>query len=74
MIIFHSHHADRSGRIRYYMHGRANTLKQAVRSIKGYDSWQMNGRVFYGSCTYAILCEQNIDTYTAAVDRISTVL
>lgn len=44
VIIFHSHHADRSGRIRYHMHGRANTLKQAVRSIKGHDRWQMNGR------------------------------
>ena len=44
VIIFHSHHADRKGRIRYHMHGRANTLRQAVRSIRGHDQWQMNGR------------------------------
>jgi hypothetical protein len=44
VIIFHSHHADRIGRIRYHLHGRANTLRQAVRSIRGHDRWQMNGR------------------------------
>ena len=43
VIIFHSHHADRSGRVRYHLHGRANTLRQAVRSIRGHDKWQMNG-------------------------------
>ena len=44
VIIFHSHHADRTGRVRYHLHGRANTLRQAVRSIRGHDKWQMNGR------------------------------
>ena len=44
VIIFHSYHADRSGRVRYHLHGRANTLRQAVRSIRGHDRWQMNGR------------------------------
>ena len=44
VIIFHSHHADSSGKIRYHLHGRANTLRQAVRSIRGHDRWQMNGR------------------------------
>lgn len=44
VIIFHSHHADRTGRIRYHLHGRANTLRQAVRSIRGHDRWHMNGR------------------------------
>ncbi len=43
VIIFHSHHADRSERVRYHLHGRANTLRQA-RSIRGHDRWQMNGR------------------------------
>ena len=44
VIIFHSHQADRTGRVRYHLHGRANTLKQAVRSIRGHDRWQMAGR------------------------------
>lgn len=44
VIIFHSHHADSSGRVKYHLHGRANTLRQAVRSIRGHDRWQMNGR------------------------------
>lgn len=44
VIIFHSHHADRSGRVKYHLHGRANTLRQAVQSIRGHDRWQMNGR------------------------------
>lgn len=44
VIIFNSHHSDRSGRIRYHLHGKANTLRQAVRSIRGHDRWQMNGR------------------------------
>lgn len=35
VIIFHSHHADSSGRVKYHLHGRANTLQQAVRSIRG---------------------------------------
>ena len=44
VIIFHSHRADRTGRVRYHMHGRANTLKQAVTSIKGHDNWKINGQ------------------------------
>lgn len=44
VIIFHSHRAEKSGRVRYHLHGRANTLRQAVRSIRGHDLWQMNGR------------------------------
>ncbi|MBR5177715.1 MAG: hypothetical protein IKW90_02795 [Lachnospiraceae bacterium] len=44
VIIFHSHHADRTGRVRYHLHGKANTLRQAVKSIRGHDRWQMAGR------------------------------
>lgn len=44
VIVFHSHQADRTGRVRYHLHGRANTLRQAVRSIREHDRWQMNGR------------------------------
>lgn len=39
VIIFHSHRAEP-----FHMHGRTNTLRQAVRGIKRYDKWQMNGR------------------------------
>ena len=28
----------------YHQHGRSNTLRQAVRSIKRHDKWQMGGR------------------------------
>ncbi len=42
--LFHSHHADKTGRIGYHLHGRANTLRQAIRGIRGDDKWQMNGR------------------------------
>lgn len=38
--IFHKHRASHP----YHQHGRANTLRQAVRSIRGHDRWQMNGR------------------------------
>lgn len=41
-IIFHKHKASHP----YHQHGRANTLRQAVRSIKGHDKWQMNGRKY----------------------------
>ena len=40
VIIFHKHKASHP----YHQHGRANTLWQAVRSIRGHDKWQMNGR------------------------------
>lgn len=40
VIIFHKHRANHP----YHHHGRANTLRQAVRSIREHDKWQMNGR------------------------------
>ena len=40
VIIFHKHRASHP----YHQHGRANPLRQAVRSIQGHDRWQMNGR------------------------------
>ena len=39
-IIFHKHKFSHP----YHQHGRANTLRQAVKSIKSHDKWQMNGR------------------------------
>lgn len=39
VIIFHSHHAEP-----YHMHGRTRTLRQAVRSIRSHDRWQLMGR------------------------------
>ena len=44
VIIFHSHHADKTGRVPFHLHGRANSLRQAVRSIQKHDRWQMQGR------------------------------
>jgi len=44
VIIFHSHHTDKSGRVPFHLHGRANSLRQAVRSIQRHDRWQMQGR------------------------------
>ncbi len=41
-IIFHSHKGI--GREPYHLHGRANNLKKAVRSIRSHDKWQLNGR------------------------------
>lgn len=40
VIIFHKHKASHS----HHQHGRANTLRQAVRGIWKHDKWQMNGR------------------------------
>lgn len=40
VIIFHKHEAFHP----YHQHGRANTLRQAVRSIQGHDKWQISGR------------------------------
>ncbi len=37
-LIFHKHKASRP----YHKQGRANTLRQAIRSIRGHDWWQMN--------------------------------
>lgn len=39
-IIFHKHKASHP----YHQHGRADTLRQAVRSIQGHDEWQLNGK------------------------------
>lgn len=39
-IIFHKHRASHP----YHQHGRAKNLRQAVKSIKGHDVFQMNGR------------------------------
>lgn len=38
-IIFHAH----SPALPYHQHGRANTLRQAIKGIKKHDKWQMNG-------------------------------
>ena len=40
VIIFHKHKFSHP----YHQHGRANTLRQAVRGIKRHDKWQMSGR------------------------------
>lgn len=39
-VVFHKHKASHP----YHLHGRTNTLRQAVRGIKRHDKWQMNGR------------------------------
>ena len=39
-IIFHKHKVSHP----YHQHGRSNMLRQAVRSIKRHDKWQMGGR------------------------------
>ena len=39
-IIFHKHKYGHP----YHQHGRARTLRQAVKSIQGHDRWQLNGR------------------------------
>ena len=40
-IIFHKHKVSHP----YHQHGRSNTLRQAVRSIKKHDKWQLGGRI-----------------------------
>lgn len=40
LVIFHKHRFQHP----YHQHGRANTLRQAVKSIQSHDKWQMNGR------------------------------
>lgn len=37
LVLFHKHRFQHP----YHQHGRANTLKQAVKSIQGHDKWQM---------------------------------
>lgn len=39
-IIFHKHKASHP----YHQHGRANTLRQTVRSTKAHDRWQLKKR------------------------------
>lgn len=39
VAIFHSHHAEP-----YHAHGWASSLRQAVRSIRSHDRWQIEGR------------------------------
>lgn len=39
-VVFHKHKASHP----YHLHGRTNTLHQAVRGIRRHDKWQMNGR------------------------------
>lgn len=39
-VIFHKHKASHP----YHQHGRASTLKQAVKSIQSHNKWKMNGR------------------------------
>ncbi|MCD7717401.1 MAG: hypothetical protein LUI39_13335 [Lachnospiraceae bacterium] len=39
-VIFHKHKASHP----YHQHGRSNTLRQAIRSIRKHDRYQMNGR------------------------------
>lgn len=40
LVIFHKHRFQHP----YHQHGRANTLRQAVKNIQSHDKWQMNGR------------------------------
>lgn len=40
VIIFHKHKYSHP----YHQHGRANTLRQAIRGIKNHDTWQMSGK------------------------------
>ena len=40
VIIFHKHKVSHP----YQQHGRANTLRQAVRGIRRHDKWQLMGR------------------------------
>lgn len=39
-VIFHKHKCSHP----YHLHGRANTLRQALHNIKRHDIWQMKGR------------------------------
>lgn len=41
-IIFHKHKASHP----YHRHGKSKNLRQAIRSIKGHDAFQMNGRKY----------------------------
>ncbi len=39
-VIFHKHNVSHP----YHQHGRSNSLRQAVKSIRKHDQWQINGR------------------------------
>lgn len=40
LVIFHKHHFKDG----YHQHGRARTLRQAIKSIQGHDEYQLNVR------------------------------
>lgn len=40
LVIFHKHRFQHP----YHLHGRANTLRQAVKNIQSHDKWQMGER------------------------------
>lgn len=40
LVIFHKHRFQHP----YHQHGRANTLRQAVKNIQSHDKWQMGER------------------------------
>lgn len=42
LVIFHKHRFKDG----YHQHGRANTLRQAVRNIQKHDEFQLNGRKY----------------------------
>ena len=58
-IIFHKHRASHP----YHRHGRAGSLRQAVRSIQGHDAFQMNGRKPWGESN--ILERQHFESAAA---------
>lgn len=39
-LVYHKHKFSHP----YHQHGHGNSLRQAIRSIKSHDRWQMNGR------------------------------
>lgn len=57
-VIFHKHKAFHP----YHLHGRADTLPQAVRSIKKHDKWWMGGRK---RCDFSSENKKNIDKIAA---------
>lgn len=40
LIIFHRHRGSHP----YHQHGKAGSLRQAIKGIQRHDKWQMNGR------------------------------
>ena len=41
LVIFHKHRFSHP----YHQHGRANTLRQAIRSIQGHDKWLLSEKI-----------------------------